>query len=120
MFLSHFGQYENRHARDRQNVAMHQPRTESSCIWYVAEEFRMIVRHAYVVDQDANIQVLNLGSDSVIDFTTTGKIHVDNASLDSVSGFYSGKCQIDINYFMARDITSKYGNAPPSIESGTD
>jgi len=85
--LGHFGQQEKRHASDGQNIAVHQSCAKGSRIGKIAKEFRIIIGHAYIVDQYTNIQVLQLCTNAVIDFPSAGEVHVYNASLDSVLGF---------------------------------
>lgn len=47
----------------------------------------MVVGHAHIVDQNANIQVLKLGADTFVDLSAVGKVNIDNTSFDSVSRF---------------------------------
>ena len=63
---------------------MHESRAEGTGIGQIAEELWIRVRHADIVDEDANIQILQLRSDLPVDCVIFGEVDVDDSSLDSI------------------------------------
>ena len=67
---------------------MHESPAERAGVGHVAEELGVRVRHAHVVDQHADVQVLQLGADLDVDLIVLREVHVDHARLDAVLALY--------------------------------
>ena len=83
-FLGHFRQQQQRHASNGENVAVHQPGAESTRVRQVAQKFRIRVRHADIVYKDADIQILQLDADFLVDMVVFGEINVNDPRLDTI------------------------------------
>jgi len=97
---------------------VHQPGAESRRVGKVAEEFGIRIRHADIVDENTDIQILKLGADSIVNFSSAGEIHIDDTSFDSVIRF----CKIIKRNLLvghSQQKTGKYASADHRRKTGS-
>lgn len=66
---------------------MHEPGAQLRCVGQHVEELGETVRHADIVDKDADVEVLQLGADPFVNLASAGEVDVDHARLHSVLSF---------------------------------
>lgn len=85
--FGHFRHHEERHAGHGENVAVHESRADIGSIRQNVQELREIVRHADIVDEDADVEILQLRVDAIVNLSSAREIDVDNAGLHAVLTF---------------------------------
>ena len=62
---------------------------------YLCEIFRILVRHADIVNQDTNFQSFNLLRDAVVNFCALRKVNVDDFCFDVEPAFFQNKNKLE-------------------------
>ena len=62
---------------------MHQARAKGARLGKAGQKFRVRVRHADIVDQHSDVEILQVGADLVVDLSVASEVNVDDARLNT-------------------------------------